>query len=350
MTQLYTSQEDRWTAVLGREAGADGAFWYGVRSTGIYCRPACPSRRPRREHVSFYDSPQEAEAAGFRACRRCHPQAVSAATRVVVRVQHLLDSAPAPLTLAQLAADVGLSPSHLQRLFKRALGVSPKQYALGLRQERFKEGLKVGKSVTAAMYDAGHNTSGTLYAPATDTLGMTPRAYREGGAGQTIHFAVVDSPQGPMLVAATARGLCAVRFGDAAALRAELRAEYPSADLSEDTGPLQPFIRSLLAHLSGQHSGLNLATDVSGTAFQRRVWAALREIPCGETRSYAQLAEMIGDPRAVRAVARACAANPVALVVPCHRIIPKSGGSGGYRWGAERKRALLAAERATLNP
>lgn len=343
MDGAYPTEESRWEAVLARNAWADGAFWYGVRSTGIYCCPSCPSRRPRRENASFHDSPESAQAAGLRACLRCEPDGVSASVRVVARVKFLLETAETPPTLSALAADVGLSPFHLQRLFKRAVGLSPKQYALGLRTTRFKEGLKMGKPVTTAMYDAGHETSSTLYRQGS--LGMTPGAYRAGGAGQTIHFTVVDSALGPMLVAATTRGLCAVRFGDAGAMTAELRAEYPAATLTEDAVPLELYMQGLRAYLDGHNPELKLNTDAPGTEFQQRVWAALCQIPHGETRSYAQLAEMIGEPKAVRAVATACARNPVALVVPCHRIVPKAGGSGGYRWGLERKAALLDAER-----
>ncbi|QFP77640.1 bifunctional transcriptional activator/DNA repair enzyme AdaA [Deinococcus sp. AJ005] len=343
MDGSYPTEESRWEAVLLRDVQADGAFWYGVRSTGIYCRPSCPSRRPRRENASFHDSSELARTAGLRACLRCKPDGVSAGLRVVARVGFLLEIAETPPTLSALAADVGLSPFHLQRLFKRAVGLSPKQYALGLRNQRFKEGLKMGKPVTTAMYDAGHETSSTLYRE--DGLGMTPGAYRMGGAGQTIHFAVVDSRLGPMLVAATARGLCGVRFGEAGAMTAELCAEYHAAELVEDAAPLQPYIQGLRAYLDGLNPGLNLKTEAPGTDFQQRVWAALREIPHGETRTYAELAGMIDQPRAVRAVATACARNPVALVIPCHRIVPKVGGSGGYRWGVERKVALLEAER-----
>ncbi|CAM3696623.1 bifunctional transcriptional activator/DNA repair enzyme AdaA [Deinococcus frigens] len=343
MDSAYLTEEGRWEAVLARDARADGAFWYGVRSTGIYCRPSCPSRRPRRENASFHDSPGSARAAGLRACLRCEPDGVGTGVRAVARVKFLLETAEISPTLANLAADVGLSPFHLQRLFKRAVGVSPKQYAVGLRYARFKEGLKMGKPVTTAMYDAGHETSSTLYRQ--DGLGMTPGAYRAGGAGQTIHFAVAESLLGPMLVAATVRGLCAVRFGEAGAMMAELRTEYPAATLIEDAAPLQPYFQGLRAYLDGQNPCLSLNIDAPGTEFQQRVWTALRHIPHSETRTYAELAEMIGEPKAVRAVASACARNPVALVVPCHRIFPKAGGSGGYRWGVERKVALLDAER-----
>lgn len=344
---MYATHEERWQAVLAHEAAADGHFWYGVKTTGIYCRPACPSRRPRRQNVTFHDTPQDAEAAGYRPCLRCQPERVNAAAQAVARAQHLLDTAETEPTLAELAADVGLSPFHLQRLFKRKVGVSPKQYAIRERTERLKRGLKAGQSVTAALYDAGHDSPGTLYDPQTDSLGMTPTTYKQGGAGTVIHYAVTESPIGPMLVAATRRGLCAVRFGEAGEMTRELRAEYPKAELMPDSAPLQPYIHGLLEHLKGQNPALTLDTDAPGTEFQQRVWAALRTIPYGETRSYAELAEMIGDPKAVRAVATACARNPVALVVPCHRIVRKGGEPGGYRWGVERKKRLLEREAGT---
>ncbi|MFC3832117.1 MULTISPECIES: bifunctional DNA-binding transcriptional regulator/O6-methylguanine-DNA methyltransferase Ada [Deinococcus] len=342
MTHAPTTDDERWHAVLAHDARADGAFWYGVTSTGIYCRPGCPSRRPRREHVSFHASPDAAQAAGFRACKRCTPERVDAAARAVAQGQHLLDTAETAPTLADLAAATGLSPFHLQRVFTARVGVSPKQYALRRRTERLKEALTMTPTVTTALYAAGHDSPATVYAPATDQLGMTPGAYRRGGQGQTIHYAVTDSVLGPMLVAATPRGLCAVRFGEPGALVMELRAEYPRAELVEDAAVLAPSIAGVHAHLAGR--ARPLATDVPGTDFQRRVWAALQTIARGETRTYAQLAEMIGQPSAVRAVARACATNPVGVVVPCHRIVPRGGGQGGYRWGPERKAQLLALE------
>lgn len=294
--------------------------------------------------MTFYDSPQEAQAAGFRACLRCQPERVNAGAQAVAHAQRLLDVAETEPTLAELAAAVNLSPFHLQRLFKQRVGVSPKQYAIRVRTERLKTQLRRGVSVTAALYDAGHNSPGTLYAPSTDQLGMTPRAYALGGQDQVIHYTTMSSPLGPMLVAATGRGLCAVRFGEPALLVSELRAEYLNADLVEDAVPLQPYVQGILAYLNGLSPGLQLPTDAPGTAFQQRVWDALRRIPYGETRSYAQLAEMIGEPNAVRAVATACARNPVALVVPCHRIVRTGGQLGGYRWGTDRKQKLLDAE------
>ena len=340
----------RWRAVLDHDRHADGQFYYAVRSTGVYCRPSCPSRRPRRENVEFFEAPEAARAAGFRACLRCKPGEVSRVEQAVAGAKHLLDQAdPAP-SLAMLASSLGLSPWRLQRVFKERVGVSPKQYALRARAERLKDGLRSGASVTAAMYDAGHGSASTLYAPATDQLGMPPLAYGRGGAGQTITARVAPSPLGAMLVAATARGLCAVRFGEPDEMLRELRAEYPQATIEVDAGALQAVVDDLAAHLSGRRAQLAPVTDTPGTAFQRRVWEALRGIPYGETRTYAQVAEMIGEPRAARAVARACAANPVALVVPCHRVVRSGGALSGYRWGIERKRALLEREAAGAPP
>lgn len=333
-----------WDAVLAHDSAYDGQFWYGVKSTGIFCRPACPSRRPKRENVAFFDSPQAAQAAGYRACLRCQPEKVGAAAQAVAKAKHLLDTAETEPNLGELAAAVGMSPFHLQRLFKAQLGVSPKQYALSRRSEKLKTHLRRGANITTALYDAGHDSPSTLYAKTTDQLGMTPSHYAKGGAGQMIHFSVTESQLGPMLVAATERGLCAVRFGEPEALVTELRAEYPKAELREDAAPLQEYMAGIEAHLAGQNPALQLPTDAAGTEFQHRVWEALRAIPYGETRTYSDIAEALGDPNAVRAVARACATNPVALVVPCHRVVRKGGNLAGYRWGLDRKKKLLEQE------
>lgn len=344
MTEFATDAR-RWEAVLAHDSAADGQFWYAVKTTGIYCRPACPSRRPKRENVTFFDSPQEAETAGFRACLRCQPERINAAAQAVAHVQHLLDTAETEPTLNELAAAVNFSPYHLQRVFKERVGVSPKQYAMHARTQKLKAGLKAGQSVTAALYEAGHDSPASVYAKETDQLGMTPRRYALGGENMTIHYTITDSPLGLMLVAATERGLCSVQFGEEKQLRTGLNDEFPKAELVEDAAPLTPYIGGILDYLNGKNPALTLNTDAHGTAFQQRVWDALRRIPYGETRSYAQLAEMIGDPKAVRAVASACARNPVALVVPCHRILRTGGELGGYRWGAERKKKLLETEK-----
>lgn len=336
--------DPRWLAVLARDSHADGTFWYAVRTTRVYCRPSCPSRHARVENVSFYGSPEDARTDGYRPCRRCHPDEIGAHQRLVAHIQQLLDTAYPTPTLAELGEATGLSPFHLQKVFKRITGLSPKQYAMRARTDRLKGELREGTGVTAALYGAGHPSSRTLYDPATDQLGMSPVAYQRGGVGQTIAYALTDSPLGRLLVAATARGLCAVRFGDDATLVGELRAEYPKAALVEDEPGLAPYVEALRIHLMGRQSW-SLPTDVSASDFQRCVWEALGRIPYGETRSYAQVAEMIGRPSAVRAVARACASNPLALVVPCHRVVRTGGQLGGYRWGMDRKQSLLDQER-----
>jgi AraC family transcriptional regulator of adaptative response/methylated-DNA-[protein]-cysteine methyltransferase len=354
----WTSDDARWEAVLRREAAADGAFYYAVRSTGIYCRPTCPARRPRREGVTFYTTPEAAAAAGYRACRRCYPDEVAAWQRVVARVQHLLETEePAP-TLAALGAAVGLSPAHLQRVFKRATGLSPRQYAAARRASRLRGALRDGASVTTALYDAGYGSPRALYAAAPDGLGMTPGAYRQGGAGERIAYDVTASPLGPLLIATTEKGVCALRFArevepagvaDETSLVDDLRRELPRASLERDPQAIAPYADAVRAHLAGRRRRLDLPLDVRATPFQQRVWAALRQIPYGETRSYRAVAEMIGQPTASRAVAQACATNPVALVVPCHRVVPAGGGPaapGGYRWGVARKTRLLSQEAA----
>jgi len=344
--QPYVTDDARWKAVLSRDASADGAFYYAVHPTGIYCRPTCPSRRPLRAHVAFFEDIDSAERANFRPCLRCRPKEVSPQQRVVAHILQLLDTVEVPPSLAELSETVGLSSSHLQRVFRHATGLSPKQYATAQRLQRFKAGLKQGRSVTGAMYDAGYGSSRGLYEKASQQLGMAPRAYKRGGKAEQIAYTLTDSPIGRMLVAATTRGICAVYFGEDAALVQELRAEYPRAVLVRADDRLRSTVNAIREHLG--HSGprrLDLPIDVQATAFQSRVWDALREIPYGQTRSYAQIAEAIGEPRAVRAVARACATNPVAVVVPCHRVVRSDGKLGGYRWGVQRKRVVLDRER-----
>ncbi len=341
MGGAYTTDESRWQAVLTRDPAAEGRFVYAVSTTGVYCRPGCPSRRPKRDHVNFYAAPDDAEAAGYRPCKRCCPNAVGQTQRVVAQVQRLLELEPEP-PLAALGAALGLSPSHVQRVFKRATGLSPKQYALARREARLKLELKAGKSVTTALYDAGYGSSVALYAR-PDALGMTPTAYRRGGKGQKITFARFETSLGDMLIAKAEVGLVALRFGDPGALLEELKLEFPAAVLEEDASALDAHGRAVRDYLAGE-AHLHLPLEPRGTEFQRRVWAALQTIPYGETRSYREVAELIGQPGAVRAVARACATNPVALLIPCHRVVRASGALSGYRWGVERKRALLAQE------
>ncbi|HWE64762.1 MAG TPA: bifunctional DNA-binding transcriptional regulator/O6-methylguanine-DNA methyltransferase Ada [Chloroflexota bacterium] len=343
----------RWQAVLARDGQYDGRFFYGVRSTGIYCRPSCPSRRPRREQVRFFAASAAAEQAGFRPCRRCRPQEDAAPEVEVVRqVCRYIDEHPdGPVTLAVLGAHVGLSPYHLQRSFKNTMGATPQQYATARRIDRFKEQLKGGQAVTGAMYDAGYGSSSQLYTQAPARLGMTPTAYLKGGAGMNIHYTTATSPLGWLLVAATERGICVVRFGESAAdLEQALAREFSAATLERDDAALQPWVDALARYLDGRQPRLDLPLDVQATAFQSRVWEALRAIPYGSTRSYSQIARAIGQPTAARAVAQACASNPAALIIPCHRVVRDDGSLSGYRWGVERKRSLLAREAQPAAP
>lgn len=345
--QLYQDDAARWQAVLARDAAADGRFYYAVRSTGVYCRPTCPARRPSRQNVVFFDAPEAAERAGYRSCRRCYPTEISAQQQAIAEVQRLLDGAGAAPSLRALGEAVGLSPYHLQRLFKRATGLSPRQYAAARRTERLKAELKRGSRVTAALYDAGYGSSRALYDSAHEEFGMNPSTYRNGGQGERIAYALTDCPLGRALVAATDKGVCAVYFGDDATLLRELHAEFPRAALVPDAAAVAPYTEAVLDHLAGRPTGPMVPLDARGTAFQHRVWAALREIPYGETRTYSELAAMVGAPGAARAVARACATNPVSLLVPCHRIVRTGGQLSGYRWGVDRKRRLLEQERTT---
>ncbi len=343
--QPYSHDQACWQAVLHRDPAAEGAFYYAVRTTGVYCRPTCPSRLPKRENVVFFDSPDAARRAGFRPCLKCQPDGVSAQRQTVQRVRQILDTAERAPTLAELGRAVGLSPFHLQRLFKRLTGLTPRQYVLARRAERLKARLRDGAKVVEAMYDAGYGSSRALYQAADRHLGMRPSAYKHGGRGERITYTIVDSPLGRMLLAATERGICALRFGQDQAMVQELRKEFPLAHIVHHQEPLSSYVEAVLAHLEGRQARLDLPLDLKATAFQERVWAALREIPYGETRTYRQVAERLGMPGAARAVARACATNPVAVVVPCHRVVGSNGQLRGYRWGLERKGKLLEREK-----
>ena len=348
------TDEDRWLAVEGRDAAFDGAFVFAVASTGIYCRPSCPSRRPRRRNVRYYALPEGAEHDGYRACLRCRPRETEfpdprvAAVRRVCRF--IEDHDEGPPTLAAMGAAVGVSPHHLQRSFKRLVGVTPRQYHDARRLGRLKRSLRGGDQVTGALYEAGYGSSSRLYEKAPGQLGMTPATYRKGGEGAAITYAIADSPLGRLLVGATARGVAALCLGDDdGALEGALHAEFPAAVLTRDDRGLGQWVGPVLDHLAGREPHLDLPLDVRATAFQRQVWEALRAIPYGETRSYAQVAAAIGRPGASRAVARACATNPVPLVVPCHRVVRGDGDLAGYRWGAARKKTLLETERAAAS-
>ncbi|MBL8152985.1 MAG: bifunctional DNA-binding transcriptional regulator/O6-methylguanine-DNA methyltransferase Ada [Anaerolineae bacterium] len=346
-TTPLLSDDARWQAVQNKDRAYDGQFVTGVRTTGIYCRPSCPSRIPHRQNVTFFNAPDEAEAAGFRACKRCAPNTQAYEAEIAARVCRAIEARlDERLRLDDLGALVGHSPFHLQRMFKRALGITPRQYQEAVRMQQFKDALKAGGSVTGAIYAAGFSSTSRLYESSDATLGMTPATYRKGGAGMDIATSVVDSALGKVLIAATARGICAVRLGDSeAALVEDLRRDFPAARIEDGTESLREWAAALMAHLSGDAPHLDLPLDIRGTAFQWRVWQALREIPYGETRSYTQVAEAIGQPSAARAVARACASNPAAVVIPCHRVIREDGSLSGYRWGLARKAALLDSER-----
>ena len=344
-----------WRAVAARDASADGRVFYAVTSTGIYCRPSCPSRRPRRENVRFFSSARAAQAEGFRACRRCRPDEQTRAAASVARAKEILDrhadsGAEGGVSLGELAAAVDMSPFHLQRVFQTQLGLSPARYLRARRGERFKSRLRKGGTVSRATYDAGFGSSSRAYELADSQLGMTPATYRRGGMGAEIRYRVVPSSLGKVLVAATSRGVCAVKLGDrAGALERELIEEYPRADLIPARGNDDEFgawIDAIVRYVDGNGDAPAMPMDVRGTAFQWRVWRALQAIPRGETRSYTAVAAAIGEPSAVRAVASACASNRVALVIPCHRVVRSDGALSGYRWGQERKRKLLEREGA----
>jgi AraC family transcriptional regulator of adaptative response/methylated-DNA-[protein]-cysteine methyltransferase len=322
----------RWKAVMGRDARRDGEFVYAVLSTGIYCRPSCPSRRPDRSRVLFFEDARAAEREGFRACRRCGFPKID----LVGAAARLLVSGPVPLR--DLAARVGCSPFHLARAFKAGTGITPRQYGDAMRLARLKRRLRDGGRVTDALYDAGYGSSSRLYERVQSRLGTTPGRYRKGGEGMSIRYTIAPSPLGRLLVAATDRGVCGVSLGGGASW---LRSEYPRAEIRRDDAGMRRWLRLL----RGGTPRRDLPLDVQATAFQRRVWDELRKIPRGTTRTYSEVARRIGRPRAARAVARACATNPVALAVPCHRVVRADGGAGGYRWGLGRKRLLLEKEK-----
>jgi AraC family transcriptional regulator of adaptative response/methylated-DNA-[protein]-cysteine methyltransferase len=339
-----------WQAVVSRDARFDGRFVFAVSSTKIYCRPSCPSRRPSRARVSFFDEPAAAEEAGYRACLRCKPeQSADPQSQMVQRACRLLDDTDEgdALKLAELAQRLGVSSFHLQRTFKRVMGISPRQYVTARRFGNFKQLVREGESVTNALYDSGFNSSSRVYEHAVAELGMTPATYGRGGRGVQIDYTIVASPLGRLLVAVTERGVCAVRMGDAdAELEKDLRAEFPAATIERADVSLQQTVQKVLQYLSDSEPHVDLPLDIRATAFQRQVWEKLRAIPYGETVSYGEIAKALGKPGAVRAVGRACATNPVALVIPCHRVVREDKSLGGYRWGLARKQKLLDLERA----
>ncbi|MFL5402187.1 MAG: bifunctional DNA-binding transcriptional regulator/O6-methylguanine-DNA methyltransferase Ada [Gemmatimonadales bacterium] len=348
---IPVADEQRWTAVLARDSTRDGEFVYAVTSTRVYCRPSCPSRRPSRSRVSFFAGPDAAEAAGYRACRRCEPRSPDrAAVRQIHRAKEYLEQHwDEPVTLDRLSRLVQMSPFHLQRTFKRILGVTPKAYATALRLERMKSRLKEGDSVSRATYEAGFGSASRAYDQARGALGMTPGTYRRGGHGMRVRYTILETDAGHLLVGATERGLCAVMLGDSAqALESAIRQEFPAAVVEQDDDALREYTESVVERLGGQEAANGPPLDVGGSRFQWQVWDALRRIPAGETRSYQAIARELGRPTAARAVARACASNRLALVIPCHRAVRENGGLGGYRWGVDRKRSLLVHEKATV--
>src|SRR5271157_3369779 len=339
----------RWQAVVERDGALDGIFVFGVSSTGIFCRPSCPAKRPRRENVSFFEHAAAAELHGYRACLRCRPKAVdanpqSAMVRAMCRYieQHIEDR----LTLSLLAKEFRRSPFHLQRTFKSVLGVTPKAYIDACRLRQVKQNLQAGHDVTTALYAAGYGSSSRLYERTAAQLGMTPEKYRRGAVAAIVHYTLANSPLGRMLIAATDKGICSIQFADNdAQLQQGLMREFPFATRRRDDAAMAQWRVSLTSLMEGREANPSLPLDIRATAFQRRVWEALQRIPRGETRSYSAVARKIGMPKATRAVARACATNPVAVAIPCHRVVREDGELGGYRWGIERKEQLLALEK-----
>jgi AraC family transcriptional regulator of adaptative response/methylated-DNA-[protein]-cysteine methyltransferase len=336
-----------WRATLERDARADGKFVLAVRSTHIYCRPSCPARRPLRQNVTFFRTREEAENQGYRPCLRCRPNEIAAATSLVARAaKFLAQSHEEGVLLSKIAKELNSNAGTLRRAFRQVTGLAPRELAEALRVKRFKKLLRDGKNITDALYETGYGSSSRVYERSNAQLGMTPATYQKGGKGMKIEYTIVKSPLGKVLVAATERGVSAVYLGDTPnKLVAELREEYPRAEISLATDSVQNWVSEIVQRIEGKPAQVDLPLDLQATAFQRRVWQELQRIPRGKTRTYSQVARALGQPRAIRAVARACATNPVSIVVPCHRVIREDGSLAGYRWGLERKEQLLATER-----
>jgi AraC family transcriptional regulator, regulatory protein of adaptative response / methylated-DNA-[protein]-cysteine methyltransferase len=338
----------RWQAVTAKDKNADGRFFFSVRTTGVYCRPSCPARPARRENVAFHSSCDAAEAAGFRACKRCRPRQASQSERdagLVARACEMIRTAEQPPQLARLAAALGISPFHFHRMFKAATGLTPKAYADAHRADRVRNALPTSKTITDAIYGAGFNSNGRFYASSGEVLGMTPRRYRAGGKSSQIRFAIGECSLGSILVAATSKGVCAILMGDdAAALLRQLQDRFANAEIVGGDAAFEQLVGKVVGFVEQPKLGLDLPLDVQGTAFQQRVWKALRQIGVGKTASYGEIAARIGHPKSMRAVAQACAANMIAVAIPCHRVIRTDGDLSGYRWGVQRKRALLQRE------
>lgn len=347
--QMPAERDPRWQDVVARNAKADGKFVYSVKTTGVYCRPSCAARLAKPENVRFHATPAEAERAGFRACKRCKPNEASLGERwqtLVTEACRRIEVSEEMPKLADLAARAGLSQSHFHRLFKSIAGVTPKDYAAGHRAERLRKELAQSGSVTEAIYGAGFNSSGRFYATSNEVLGMTPRAFRDGGIDATIHFAVGECSLGSFLVAKSEKGVCAILFGEEPeALVRELQDRFPKAQLIGGDEGFEDIVAKVVGLVEEPAKGLDLPLDIRGTAFQQRVWQALRRIPAGKTVTYAEIARSIGAPKAVRAVGAACGANPIGIAIPCHRVVRSDGGLAGYYWGVERKQKLIERER-----
>ena len=345
---VIVNDEQRWTAVQQREKAADGSFFYCVKTTGVYCRPSCASRPARRENVAFYATCEEAERAGFRPCKRCRPNEKSLTEQqaeLVAKACRLIEESDGTPRLEELAAAAGMSRFYFHRVFKAATGVTPRAYAAAHRAQRVREELGRSRTVTEAIYGAGFNSGSRFYEASPEILGMTPTDFREGGRLATIRFAVGECSLGSILVAATGRGVCAILLGDdPEVLVHDLQDRFPQAELVGGDRKFEELVARVVSFVEAPSRGLDLPLDVRGTAFQQRVWQALRTVPAGQTVSYAQIASSIGAPKAVRAVAQACGANPLAVAIPCHRVVRHDGAISGYRWGVERKRALLDRE------
>lgn len=346
--KMTTENDPRWAFVMNRDPKADGKFYYSVRTTGVYCRPSCAARLARPENVSFHATSEDARKAGFRPCKRCRPDQLPKAeqhSRTIAAVCRRIEESDESPGLEQLAKEAGLSLWHFHRLFKAATGVTPKEYAAAHRDERVRKALGTSGSVTDAIYDAGYNSNGCFYRTASQVLGMTPSNYRAGGVGTDINFAVGECSLGSILVAKSERGICAILLGDdPEELTRELQDRFPRANLIGGDNEFEKLVAEVVGFVEAPAVGLGLPLDIRGTAFQQRVWQALKKIPAGSTASYTEVAKLIGSPKSVRAVAQACGANALAVAIPCHRVVRRDGSLSGYRWGVERKRALLERE------
>jgi AraC family transcriptional regulator of adaptative response/methylated-DNA-[protein]-cysteine methyltransferase len=345
---VETEKDSRWALVLARDSSADGKFYYSVSTTGVYCRPSCAARLARPEHVRFHETRAAAEEAGFRACKRCKPDQPSMTEQHAARIAavcRLIEESEESPALSELARHAGLSQYHFHRIFKSLTGVTPKEYAAAHRANRLRKKLGRSSTITEAIYDAGYNSNARFYEVSDEVLGMTASEYRAGGAGTVIRFAVGECSLGSILVAQSDRGVCAILLGDDPdSLARELQDRFPEADLRGGNAEFEELVAKVVGFVEAPTLGLDLPLDVRGTTFQHRVWQALRDIPAGATASYSDIAKRIGSPKSVRAVAQACGANPVAVAIPCHRVVRSDGDLSGYRWGVERKRALLERE------